>query len=116
MGVDVDPQAIMASRINAERNGVAATFALPDALAPCGAAGFDVVIANILANPLTLLAPALAARVGSGGRIVLSGVLEPQADAVGRAYARWFNIAPWQGEGGWVALAGERLAGPPDPG
>ena len=116
VGVDVDPQAIMASRINAERNGVAATFALSDELAPSGAAGFDVVIANILANPLKLLAPALAGRVGSGGRIVLSGVLAAQADDVAGAYARWFNIASWQGEGGWVALAGERLAGPPDPG
>jgi ribosomal protein L11 methyltransferase len=114
MGVDVDAQAIVASRMNGERNGVEATFALPDALPPSAAAGFDVVIANILATPLTLLAPALAARVRSGGRIVLSGVLESQADEVGLAYARWFTIAPWQRDGGWVALVGERVADPPD--
>ena len=114
VGVDVDPQAIVASGANAARNGAAATFVLPDALAPCATAGFDVVVANILANPLVLLAPALAARVRRGGRIVLSGVLEAQTDAVGAAYARWFNIAPWQGDDGWVALAGERVADSPD--
>ena len=111
IGVDVDPQAIVASRANARRNGVAATFATPDALAPAAvAAGFDVVIANILANPLMRLAPALAERVVRGGRIVLSGVLVSQADAVGAAYARWFTIAPWKCDGGWVALAGARVA------
>jgi len=113
VGVDVDPQAITAARANAARNGVTAAFVLPDALPPFAAGGFDVVVANILANPLVLLAPALAARVRRGGRLLLSGVLEAQADAVGRAYARWFNIVPWQGDGGWVALAGERVAESP---
>src|SRR5205814_9694730 len=69
VGVDVDPQAIIAGRANAERNGVVATFALADALAPGAAAQFDVVVANILANPLVLLAPLLAAHVRDGGRI-----------------------------------------------
>jgi len=113
VGVDVDPQAIVAGRANAARNGVAATFVLPDALPPSAAGGFDVLVANILANPLVLLAPALAARVRRGGQIVLSGVLETQVDAVCGAYARWFNIVPWQCEGGWVALVGERVADSP---
>jgi len=120
-GVDVDPQAIVASRANAQRNGVVATFALPDGLPPAStsasvsaaaaAAGtFDVVVANILANPLRLLAPVLAARVRPGGRIVLSGVLETQADAVIAAYSRWFKMDAWARDEGWVALAGERRA------
>ena len=112
-GVDVDPQAIVASRANARRNGVAATFALADAPGPSTADGYDVVVANILANPLVLLAPALATRVRRGGRIVLSGVLPGQSDAVRAAYARWFKIGPWQGDDGWVALAGERVADAP---
>ncbi len=105
VGTDVDPQAIRASEDNARANDVAATFVLPDALPP---GSFDVVVANILANPLTLLAPALALRVRLGGRIALSGILEPQAAAVAAAYARWFNIGPWNARDGWV-LAGERV-------
>jgi len=106
LGTDVDPQAVAASTANAQRNGVAATFVLPDALR-IGA--FDVVVANILANPLTLLAPALAARVRPGGRIALSGILVAQADAVAAAYASWFTLGPWRIDDGWVLLAGERM-------
>jgi len=108
VGTDIDPQAMVASRANAERNGVAATFALPEELAPRAARRFDVVVANILANPLVLLAPALAAHTRPGGRIVLSGVLERQAPVVTGAYAPWFNVGEWERDGGWVALVGER--------
>ena len=73
-------------------------------------ASFDVVVANILANPLELLAPLLAQRVRVGGRVVLSGILQSQSERVAAAYARWFNIAPWGSGEGWVALAGVRLA------
>ena len=104
-GTDVDPQAMRASADNARANGVDATFVLPDALAP---GSFDIVVANILANPLTLLAPALALRVRTGGRLALSGILEAQADAVAAAYARWFTIGTWKSRDGWVLLAGER--------
>jgi len=107
-GTDVDPQAMRASEENARANGVEATFVLPDALAP---GSFDIVVANILANPLTLLAPALALRVRAGGRLALSGILEPQADAVAAAYARWFTIRSWKSRDGWVLLAGERRRG-----
>ena len=108
-GVDVDVPAIDAARANAAVNRVAATFALPDAL-DAGAAGtFDVVVANILANPLILLAPALAARTRAGGRIVLSGVLADQAAQVAVAYAPWFMMKLWKsGEDGWIALEGWR--------
>jgi ribosomal protein L11 methyltransferase len=113
VGVDVDPQAIVASRANAAANGVAGTFTTPDELDASAPARFDVLVANILANPLVLLAPALAARVREGGRIVLSGILAPQAGAVAAAYAPWFIISVWDGDDGWVALAGTRR---PDPG
>jgi ribosomal protein L11 methyltransferase len=106
IGTDVDPQAMRASADNALANGVTATFVLPDALPP---GNFDLVVANILANPLTLLAPALALRVRPGGHIALSGILEAQADAVAAVYARWFNIGAWRKRDGWVLLAGERL-------
>jgi ribosomal protein L11 methyltransferase len=106
-GVDVDPRAIAASRANAEANGVTAEFGLPDERP---FESFDVVAANILANPLELLAPLLARRVHAGGRVVLAGVLEPQANRVAAAYARWFNIAPWGRADGWIALAGVRFA------
>ena len=81
VGTDIDPQAIVASRANAKRNGVDATFVPVDEL-PADEAPFDVVVANILANPLIALAPALARRLRRGGRIVLSGILDAQADAV----------------------------------
>jgi ribosomal protein L11 methyltransferase len=109
VGTDVDPQAMRASEENARANGITATFVLPDALAP---SRFDLIVANILANPLTLLAPALARRVRPGGRIALSGILEPQAEAVAAAYACWFNINVWKARDGWVLLAGERRSDP----
>ena len=104
-GVDVDALALVASAANARINAVDARFDLPDALPP---GIFDVVVANILANPLELLAPLLGARVGAGGHIVLSGILEAQAEQVAAAYARWFKIAAWGSEDGWVALVGSR--------
>jgi ribosomal protein L11 methyltransferase len=104
-GTDVDPQAIEASRANAARNGVRARFVLPDALAPDPV---DIVVANILANPLRLLAPVLAARVRRGGAIVLSGILEDQVAAVRGAYRRWFKLGAWGTDDGWVALTGRR--------
>jgi ribosomal protein L11 methyltransferase len=104
-GTDIDPQAIDASRANAAANGVAATFALPDAIDPAPA---DVVVANILANPLIVLAPLLAARTTARGRVALSGILVDQADDVVAAYAPWFTLAAWRTADGWVLLAGAR--------
>jgi ribosomal protein L11 methyltransferase len=110
VGTDIDPQALAASRANALRNGVDATFLAPDRLAADERTPFDLVVANILANPLQVLAPALAARVRGGGRIVLSGILDAQAAAVMTVYRRWFNIGVCEGDDGWVALAGTRRA------
>jgi ribosomal protein L11 methyltransferase len=109
-GTDVDPQALVASAGNARANGVFATFVAPDGIGP---EAFDVVVANILAGPLVLLAPLLAARTRPGGRIALAGILDAQAAAVADAYARWFNIGKWRTCDGWSLLSGERRV-PPD--
>lgn len=106
-GVDLDPQAILASRANAAANDVAATFVEPDGL---GAGRFDIVVANILANPLMLLAPALATRVDASGRIALSGILQAQQDDVIAAYAPWFTLAASRASEGWVLLVATRTA------
>ena len=109
VGTDVDPLALAASVDNAQRNDVAATFVLPGVL-PVGA--FDIVIANILANPLLDLAHGLRARVRIAGKIALAGVLQTQADAVAAAYRGWFNIVIWRCADGWALLSGERTSRP----
>jgi ribosomal protein L11 methyltransferase len=89
--VDIDPQALQATRDNAETNGVGArvTPLLPADFVPFAA---DIVVANILANPLIRLAPLLASSIASGGRIALAGLLDRQADEVRSAYAPWFDL------------------------
>ncbi|UXY16773.1 50S ribosomal protein L11 methyltransferase [Chitiniphilus purpureus] len=104
-GVDIDPQAMLASRQNAEQNGVGIGFFLPDA-APAGE--YDVVIANILTNPLKALAPMLAGRVRPGGRIALSGILAEQETEIRAHYAQWFSLADSAQEEGWICLWGTR--------
>ena len=105
VGVDIDPQALAATRGNATRNGVAVQVASADTLAP---ERFSIVAANILANPLVLLAPALTARVRPGGRLALSGILASQADVVRAAYADAFEVDVWRADEGWVLLSGVR--------
>ncbi|WP_296227542.1 50S ribosomal protein L11 methyltransferase [Ralstonia sp. UBA689] len=107
VGVDIDPNAVDASRYNAERNHVEATFALPDD-APEGT--FDLVVANILSNPLKLMAAMLCARVRPGGRLILSGVLERQAEEVAAAYASAIPLTVWRARDGWVCLHGVKPA------
>lgn len=106
-GTDIDAQALCTSKANAQSNGAAAWFGPPDALPD---ADYTIVLANILANPLTLLAPALAHRTAIGGRIALSGILQTQADGLRAAYAPWFKLAAWRAAEGWVLLCGERHA------
>jgi ribosomal protein L11 methyltransferase len=105
--VDVDPQALWASRENAQRNEVAGRLhtGLPEQLPE---QRFDLLLANILANPLVQLAPDFAQRVRSGGELVLSGILEAQADAVLDSYRPWFDVAAPEGQDGWVRLAARR--------
>jgi len=106
LGVDIDPQAMVASRFNAENNQAAdVTFVLPNDM-PAFAA--DVVIANILSSPLKLLAPALAGHCRIGGRIALSGVLAEQAEEVSACYTAWFDMNPPVFMDGWTLLTGTK--------
>ncbi len=108
LGVDNDPQALTATRDNAEQNGMLGQIKvfLPDEL-PAGQC--DLLLANILAQPLISLAPHFAERVKTGGQIVLSGILPEQADAVRHAYLQWFDMEPVVEHDGWVRLTGKRL-------
>jgi ribosomal protein L11 methyltransferase len=110
VGVDIDAQAVASSTANARLNGIDATFTGVDALEP--RATFDIVVANILANPLRVLAPALCGRTAAGGAIALAGILVSQADDVADAYARWCDLRSWRIDGDWVLLAGRRRASP----
>ncbi|MDD4881954.1 MAG: 50S ribosomal protein L11 methyltransferase [Gallionellaceae bacterium] len=105
VGVDIDPQAVQSARDNAEANGVTAEFLLPD---PLRAGQYDVVVANILTNPLKALMPLLAAHVRPGGRIVLSGILDAQAEEVMALYAQAFTMHHAATEEGWALLTGTR--------
>ena len=104
-GVDVDPLALVAARANAAHNQVDARFINTETPSEFKA---DLVAANILANPLILLAPLLAAYLGSGGRIALSGILESQAEEVIAAYAPWFAMQVGGFDTGWALLVGLR--------
>ena len=106
VGVDIDPQALVTSRYNAEQNRVAATFVGADGSRPRPA---DVVMANIFSNPLKILAPLLAQLTVPGGHVVLSGILAPQARAVADAYLEWFDMEPPVEEQGWIRLCGKRV-------
>ncbi len=105
VGVDIDEQAVQATQDNAKVNRVEIQALLPDGLAD---GMFDVVVANILSNPLKVLAPMLSGRVRSGGQLILSGVLERQAQEVAQAYAPWLPLSVWQARDGWVCLAGTK--------
>ncbi|MEW6313049.1 MAG: 50S ribosomal protein L11 methyltransferase [Pseudomonadota bacterium] len=105
IGVDIDPQAVVAAHDNAAQNRVDAEFYLPEQ-APAVAA--DIVVANILANPLRTLAPLLAQATRAGGHIVLSGILPAQADAVRETYRAWFDMGAVIEEDGWICLSGTK--------
>lgn len=109
LAVDVDPQALTATRENAARNGIRSGLAVtadPD----LPGASAEVLVANILAGPLVELAPAFAAAVRTGGEIALSGVLTEQVDAVTAAYRPWFDIALMAAREGWGLIGGRRRA------
>jgi ribosomal protein L11 methyltransferase len=104
-GVDIDPQAVTAAQANAEKNGVVARFDVSTASLD---KEYDLVIANILANPLRVLAPALCGHVRPGGRLALSGILAEQAAELIDLYAPWIPLAVADTQEGWVCLAGVR--------
>jgi len=105
-GVDIDSQAVDAAKANAERNNVVAHFA--DSRDPI-TGQFDILIANILANPLKALAPALASHVRPGGKLALSGILVEQEEEMMAIYSPWFAMSVADRREGWVCLEGSRL-------
>ena len=107
VGVDNDPQALLASADNAQRNAVDADFSvyLPD---DEPVATYPVVVANILASALDALAERLAARVAPGGRIALSGILKGQEDELLARYAPWFDALSATRDGDWMRIDGIR--------
>ncbi len=107
LGVDIDAQALQASRYNAEQNDVQPRFVDAGTRAIQAA---DVVIANILSGPLKVLAPLLCGLTRRGGRLVLSGILEMQAEELIGIYQEWFEMLPPVAREGWVRLEGVRLS------
>ena len=107
VGVDNDEQAIVASRNNAERNGVSEKLDLytPDRFEMFGS---DVLVANILAGPLGELAPQFASCVKSGGLFAISGILEGQHHELLTRYAEWFDRLETTIQDGWVRISGRR--------
>lgn len=105
---DIDPQAVIATRDNALRNNVAEQLEVltPEQVPDRG--DFDLVLANILARPLIELAPRLCARLKPGGKLVLAGLLDRQAEEVRAAYADWIEFAPSLKRDGWSCLNGTR--------
>ena len=107
IGVDIDKEAIRASHDNAAQNQVNIEVYLPDAQ-PEGQ--FDVVVANILANPLRMLGQMLAGRVKTDGQIVLSGILAEQVEEISALYQQWFDMKPATIQDGWACLFGIKRA------
>lgn len=106
IGTDIDAQAVQSAVDNAQANDTEASFVLPDAM-PTGQT-YEVVVANILSNPLKLLAPALVNYVAAGGYLVLSGILERQTDELIAAYAPYMAMSVWRTDEGWIALVGQK--------
>lgn len=105
VGVDIDEQALLAARRNAMHNRVQAIF---HSAAEAVGRPAPIVVANILAHPLVVLAPLLARLTAPRGRMALAGLLAPQADEVRGAYAPWFDFGAPEEEGGWTLLSAVR--------
>jgi ribosomal protein L11 methyltransferase len=104
---DIDPQALIAARDNAAENGLCASItlcAIREELPP----QVDILVANILAAPLSALASRFAELVRPGGRIVLAGLIEAQASDVTGAYTAWFDMRRFAVRDDWVGLEGAR--------
>ncbi|HEX7686227.1 MAG TPA: 50S ribosomal protein L11 methyltransferase [Burkholderiaceae bacterium] len=102
--VDIDPAAVTTSQQNAQANGVTLATGLPD----LAAGEYAVVLANILATPLKMLAPLLCAHLAAGGHLVLAGILDRQADELKAAYAPWLALEVARTEDGWILMTGRK--------
>lgn len=109
IGIDIDPQAIQASRDNAARNGVADQIELYLPADQPQDVEADVVVANILAGPLRELAPLIAGHGKAGSLMALSGVLESQAPELETIYRQWFEMDPTAVKEEWCRLSGRKL-------
>ena len=105
--VDIDAAAVAATRDNAARNGVTLAPGPPDR----AQGAYSLVLANILATPLKLLAPLLAGHVAPGGRLVMAGILERQAEELTAAYAPWLDVRVADREDGWILMTAQRPLG-----
>ena len=102
--VDIDPAAVQSTVDNAQANGVQLNCGLPD----MAAGRYPLVLANILATPLKLLAPLLCGHLDGDGDLVLAGILERQADELKAAYAPWVALEISDQEEGWILMTGRR--------
>ena len=103
--VDIDPAAIQACRANAFANKVSLQAALPEA----ATGQYPLVLANILASPLKLLAPLLCAHMAPGGHLILAGILARQADELKLAYAPWVRLEVSDEQEGWILMTAQRV-------
>ncbi|KQV87081.1 50S ribosomal protein L11 methyltransferase [Pelomonas sp. Root1237] len=104
--VDIDPAAVTSSRDNAAANGVTLKPGLPE----LARGEYPLVMANILATPLKLLAPLLCAHVAPGGNLILAGILSRQAEELKAAYAPWLALEVSDEEDGWILMTAQRAA------
>ena len=104
--VDIDPAALESTRANARANGVSVNAGAPEA----AHGRYALVVANILAAPLKLLAPLLCAHVAPGGDLLLAGILERQADELAAAYAPWLALQLSDRKDGWILMTAHRPA------
>lgn len=104
-GVDIDPQAIQSTCDNAKKNGLKIEVDFPDKLKR---KSFDIVVANILANPLIQLASTLQSYLPPKGKIALSGILAEQAETVQQVYSQWFDMKKIKIKNNWALLTGQK--------
>ena len=103
--VDIDPQALQSTRDNAKKNGLNLEVSLPEKLRR---KSFDIVVANILANPLMHLAQTIQSHHTQEKKIALSGILSDQADTVQKVYSQWFTMNKIRIRDNWALLTGEK--------
>lgn len=109
VALDIDPQALIATRSNAQRNEVQDRITTVDDPA-CAGYDFDVIVANVLAGPLKVNASTICSRLGPAGALALSGILEHQAAEVADAYHAWIEFDAPAVKGHWVRLAGHNAS------
>lgn len=104
-GLDIDAGAVEVAKYNAAQNDVVIQFADGESALHIVA---DILVANILANPLRVLAPLLAAHTKPAGTLVLAGILDAQAEEIIDIYREWFDLDVWASDEGWSCIAGRR--------